>query len=172
MILQFLHQSLNIPDVAHSCLHFGYLVQYGNVLCNLLIHQPERHISFIIFHINDHSVQFRLIHQPDQLLHSGAAGLRTGDINAFHFRPVHHAIRSSKLLPRRRGRSRCRFICILSCFLFFCFCSALMAGFAIAFAMFSSPFYSVRWITPRSQLCPFPITQSALPCKTSHSIQT
>ena len=113
MILQFLHQSLNIPDVAHSCLHFGYLIQYGNVLCNLLIRQPERHISFIVFHINDHSIQFRLIHQSDQLLHSGAAGLRTGDIDAFHFRPVRHAVRSSKLLPRRRGRSRCRFIRIL-----------------------------------------------------------
>ena len=110
MILQFLHQSLNIPDVAHSCLHFGYLVQYGNVLCNLLIRQPERHISFIVFHINDHSIQFRLIHQSNQICHSGAAGLGTGDIDAFHFRPVRHAVRSSQLLPghRRRHRRRLR----------------------------------------------------------------
>ena len=109
MILQFLHQSLNIPDVAHSCLHFGYLIQYGNVLCNLLIRQPERHISFIVFHINDHSIQFRLIHQSNQICHSGAAGLGTGDIDAFHFRPIHHAVRSSQLLGHR-GRLRSHFI--------------------------------------------------------------
>ena len=97
MILQFLHQSLNIPDVAHSCLHFGYLVQYGNVLCNLLIRQPERHISLVVFHVDDHGIQFRLIHQADQIFHSGTASLRAGDVDSLYLRPSRHAVRRSLL---------------------------------------------------------------------------
>ena len=97
MIFQFLHHCLNVPDVTYSSLHFGYPVQHGNVLWNLLISQPERQISLVVFHVDDHGIQFRLIHQADQIFHSGTASLRAGDVNAFHLRPADHAVRRSLL---------------------------------------------------------------------------
>ena len=99
MIFQFLHHCLNVPDVTYSGLHFGYPVQHGNVLWNLLISQPERQISLVVFHVDDHGIQFRLIHQADQIFHSGTASLRAGDVDSLYLRPSRHAVRRSLLLP-------------------------------------------------------------------------
>ena len=97
MIFQFLHHCLNVPDVTYSGLHFGYPVQHGNVLWNLLISQPERQISLVVFHVDDHGIQFRLIHQADQIFHSATASLRAGDVDSLYLRPSRHAVRRSLL---------------------------------------------------------------------------
>ena len=99
MILYFLHQRLNIPDITHSGLHLHDLVQHRNILQDFFVGQLKCHISFIVFHIDDHGIQFCLIHQTDQILHPGTACPGTGDVNAFHLRPAGHAVRRVLLLP-------------------------------------------------------------------------
>lgn len=78
MFLQPLHQLFDIFDKRLGFTEFLQLRIIGFV----------RYVSFIVLDVNDHGIEFGLVHKIHELIHSGAACAISRYINAFDFGSV------------------------------------------------------------------------------------